>query len=78
MPDPNFELQQLAMADRHIERGEKIVADQELELMHLRLKDYDIELAERTLAVLEDSLQTMYRHRNMIVRTIQQIDRGLI
>ena len=29
MPDCNFELQQLALADRHIEKGEKRIADQE-------------------------------------------------
>jgi hypothetical protein len=77
MPDRDFEVRQLWLADRHIDRAEQIIADQELELERLRLKGYDTPLLERTLEVLKDSLRTMYEHRNIIIRTIQDIDRGL-
>ncbi len=76
--DRDFEVHQLWLADRHIDRAEQIIADQELELGRLRLKGYDTELAERTLEVFEDNLRTMYEHRDLIVRIIQQIDRNLI
>jgi len=75
--DRDFELQLLWLADRHIDRAEQIVADQELELGRLRLKGYDTGLAERTLEVFRDNLRTMCEHRDLIVRIIQQIDRGL-
>jgi hypothetical protein len=78
MPDRDFEVSQLWLADRHINRAEQIIADHELELERLQLKGYDTALLERTLEVLKDSLQTMYQHRNIIIRIIQQIDGGLV
>lgn len=78
MPDRDFEVRQLWLADRHIERGEQILADQRLEVARLRLKGYDSDLAERTLETFEDSLQIMYEHRNSIIRVIEQIDRELL
>jgi hypothetical protein len=78
MPDRAFEIEQLWRSERHIDRAQQIIADQQLELGRLRSKGYDTELAERTLEVLEDGLRTMYQHRNIIVMVIQQIDRGLV
>lgn len=78
MPDRDFEVRQLCLADRHIDRAEQIIAEQGLELERLRLKGYDTKLLERTLEVLEDSLRTMYEHRNIIVMTIRQIDQGSV
>ena len=78
MPDRNFEIQLLWLADRHIDRAEQIIADQELELGRLRLKGHDTELAARTLEAFKDSLKTMYQHRNLIVMIIEQIDQGLV
>lgn len=76
MPDRDFEMQQLRLADHHIERAKQIILDQELELRRLRLKGYDTELTEKTLEVFEDSLRAMYQHRDLIIRIIDQIDRG--
>jgi hypothetical protein len=78
MPDRAFEVRQLAMADRHIERAEQIIADQELDLDRLRLKGYDVELLERTLEVHKDSLRTMYEHRVIIMGVIEDIDLGRV
>jgi hypothetical protein len=77
MPDRDFEVRQLRLADRHIDRAVQIIADQQLEVGRLRLKGHDSELAERTLKAFEDSLQIMYEHRNSIIRVIEQIDRRL-
>lgn len=78
MPDRDFEVRQLWLADRHIDRAEQIIADQQLEIGRLRLKGYDSDLAERTLRVFEDSLQAMHQHRNSIVSAIKQIDQELL
>ncbi len=78
MPDRNFEILQLWWADRHIERAEQLIEDQQFELRKLRLKGHDTNLLEHTLQVFEDSLRTMYQHRKIIVSIIQQIDRGLV
>ena len=72
------DLQQLWLADRHIDRAEQIIADQQLELHRLRLKGYETALAERTLKAFEDSLLTMWEHRRIIRLVIDQIDRGLV
>ncbi len=55
-----------------------MIADHQLELNKLQLKGCDTELLQRTMEVFEDSLRTMCQHRDIIAKTIQLIDRGLI
>ncbi len=57
---------------------EEMIADHQLELNKLQLKGCDTELLQRTMEVFEDSLRTMCQHRDIIAKTIQLIDRGLI
>jgi uncharacterized protein with PIN domain len=77
MLDRDFEMEELRRADRHIDRAEQIIVDQQLELRRLRIKGYDTKLAERTLEIFEDSLRIMQQHRNIILNVIRQIDQGL-
>jgi hypothetical protein len=48
-----------------------------IELDKLRRDGHDTKLAEQTLKSFEDTLQTLREHRELIVKTIEQIDRGL-
>jgi hypothetical protein len=48
-----------------------------IELDKLRRDGHDTKLAEQTLKLFEDTLQTLHKHREHIVKTINQIDRGL-
>jgi hypothetical protein len=77
MLDREFEMEELRRADRHIDRAQQIIAEQQLELGRLRLKGYNTKLAEQTLEVFEEGLRTMDLHRDLIFRVIQQIDRGV-
>jgi hypothetical protein len=78
MPEREFEMRHLALADRHISRAEQIVTEAGTNIERLRRNGYDVELLERALEVHQHSLQTMYEHRDIIIRTIRQIDRGLV
>jgi hypothetical protein len=78
MPDRDFEMQELSLADRHVHQAEQIILDQRLEIARLRLKGYDTGLAEQALKVFNHTFQIMCLHRDNIAKTIQKIDRGLI
>jgi hypothetical protein len=76
--DRRAEVRHLEMADRHIATAEKNVAAQRMQLSKLQQGGHDVELAEKSLRALEDTLETMRAHRALIIQTIEQIDRGLI
>jgi len=76
--DRKAELRHLAEADRRIRDAERSVIDQSLELEKLGKRHHDTGLAEQTLSAFRAALATMRERRDMIVKTIEQIDRGLI
>lgn len=76
--DRQAEVDHLELADRHIALAEKNVSTQRIQLRKLRGGGHDVELAEKSLKALEDTLATMREHREIIIQTIEQIDRGLI
>jgi hypothetical protein len=75
--DREAELRRLAQADTLISNAERAITDQMIELDKLRRDGHDTKLAEQTLKLFEDTLQTLHKHREHIVKTINQIDRGL-
>lgn len=67
----------IAQADTHISNAERAITDQMIELDKLRRDGHDTKLSEQTLKSFEDTLQTLRGHRELIVKTIEQIDRDL-
>ena len=74
----NDELQRLREADRIIDGAETAVMEQIADFEKQRVYGHDADLAERTLRAFTNSLVALRQHRNLIVRTIEQMDRGLI
>lgn len=74
----NDELQRLREADRIIDGAETAVMEQIADFEKQRVYGPDADLAERTLRAFTNSLVALRQHRNLIVRTIEQMDRGLI
>jgi hypothetical protein len=72
-----IELQHLATADAHIAGAERVISEQKARVEKLRGGGRDAKLAEETLRAFEVNLQMMREHREVIVRTIEEIDRGL-
>jgi hypothetical protein len=75
--DREVELARLAEADRHIVNAERNVSEQSLLVEKLRRDGRDAKLAEETLRNFETALGTLRQHRDLIISTIEQIDRGL-
>ncbi len=67
----------LGEADRHIAVAERNVTEQQLRLDKLRADGHDTKTAEEMLRGFEGVLNTLREHRQMIVKTIDQIDKGL-
>lgn len=70
----DVELQHLAAADAYVARAECIVSEQAAKVEILRERGYDTALAEQTLRTFDITLQTLRDHRDVIIRTIAQID----
>jgi hypothetical protein len=75
--DREAEVQRLSEADQHIANAERAISEQVVQLESLRRDGHDMALAERTLRAFEDTLQTLREHRELIISTIEQIDKGL-
>jgi hypothetical protein len=68
----------LSQADRLIAEAERAIIDQIVDFDKDRVAGHDTAIAERTLRASTDNLKALRERRELIVRTIQQIDRGLI
>jgi hypothetical protein len=67
----------LGEADRHVATAEKSVSEQRMQVEKLRRDGQDVELAQRTLG-LRGIARDAARASLIIVRTIVQIDHGLV
>lgn len=76
--DRNTEVQRLADADRHINKAERVVSRQLVEVERLRDAGFSTALALRTLENFERALAAMQEHRNLIIKTIKGIDVGAL
>lgn len=76
--DRNAELQRLAEADSHIGHAEQEIGRQIVRVERLRIEGHDTALAERTLRNFQRTLEEMKEHRKIIIRTIEEIDAGLV
>ena len=76
--DRQAEVQRLSLANRHIVNAERNVTGQTFELERLRRGGHDTAMAERTLENFKGLLQALCNRRKLIIKTIEQIDRGLI
>jgi hypothetical protein len=73
----HLERQHLSLADAHVAKAERVIREQMAILEKLRCDGHDAALAEDTLRKFEASLQVMCEHRDLIIRTIDEIDRSL-
>ncbi len=76
--DRERELQRLSEADQHITNAEAAVTRQMVKLDELRRDAHDTSEAEATLKAFQDTLQTLREHRELILKTIEQIDQGIV
>lgn len=75
--DRNAEVERLGQADRHITVAEEHIPKQRLLLDTLRKDGHDTKIAEDMLNGFEQHLKTLHEHREIIFKTINQIDDGL-
>jgi len=73
-----MEVAMLSQADKLIAEAETAIIEQIAEFDKARVAGHDTTIAERTLRAFTDNLKALRERRELIVRTIQQIDRGLI
>jgi hypothetical protein len=76
--DRSTEVQRLAQADRHISDAERTISHQMVEIERQRELGHGAARAEHTLENFGRTLEVMQEHRKIIIRTIEQIDAGLI
>ena len=62
----------LALAIRHIVRGEEMVREQRDLIDRLAQRGYDTDLARLVLATMQTSLHQMKEHRRMIEQAIAE------
>jgi hypothetical protein len=73
----DLERQHLSAADEHIAKGERVIRVQMATLEQLRVDGHDTTLAEETLRAFEANMKIMCEHRDLIIRTLEEVDRGL-
>jgi uncharacterized protein involved in exopolysaccharide biosynthesis len=76
MPNLQFEQKQLQLADKHIATATRNIAKLKADLAAARTAGDDTELAQRALAAAENGLSAFLEHRELIVRTIADIEAG--
>jgi len=76
MPNLEFELEQLRVAERHIDEAAARIAHMRSTLQQERANGFAAVESERALRVAEESLETFHDHRRLIVQTIAQIRSG--
>jgi hypothetical protein len=74
--DRRAEELRLGQAEGRIVLAERHIANQQLLIDRLRAKGQDTETAEEMLRGFEHNLKTLHEHRQVIVKTIEQIDNG--
>jgi hypothetical protein len=72
-----LELRHLSTADARIATLERVVSEQMARVEKPRRDGHDMPLSEETLRTFEANLQLMHDHRDVIIRTIEEIDFGL-
>ena len=75
--DRQAEVERLGQADQHIATAERRITKQRLLVEELRADGHDTKVAEEMLRGFQENLQTLREHREIIIKTIEQIDRGL-
>lgn len=70
----NDEVIRLAKADRHIADAKRALANHSLEVERMRFDGEDTEQAEKLLVQMRTSLQEAISQREIIVKTIADID----
>jgi hypothetical protein len=78
MPNLEFELDQLAIADRHIRAAEASIARMRATLQQEREKGFDTTDAQRALQAVVVGLQAFEDHRRLIEQTIADIRAGTL
>ena len=76
MPERSEEMEHLALADSHILQAEKTVADLVAMVGVHNGRGADSTQAQESLAIARETLTQFRLHRDLIVRTIQDIDAG--
>ena len=76
--DRHAEELRLGQADGRIALAERHISNQQLLIDRLRADGHDTETAEKTLRCFESNLKTLYENRQLILKTIEQIDNGLV
>jgi hypothetical protein len=76
MPKLQDELDQLALADRHIATGVKGIAEMQHRLEIQRGVGGDIGVMEDSVSAAQQALQEFQIHRDLIAQTIQDIRTG--
>jgi len=76
--DRETEKRHLADADRHIVIAERNITEQRLQVDRLGQDGHDTRLAQKMLEQFEATLAVMVENREIIIRTIDEIDRGKI
>jgi len=76
--DRRAEELRLGQAEGRIAVAERLITDQQLLIERLRAKGRDTETAEEALRGFENNLKTLYELRQLVVKTIEKIDSGLV
>jgi hypothetical protein len=67
-----IEHEHLAQADRHIVRAEELVRDQRTLIERMAGHGHDTKMAEDLLHTMQETLERMYEHRDMIEARISR------
>ena len=76
MPNLQFELDQLALASRHIQAAEENIARMRTRISEERSQRVDTTESERALQVALETLSALVMHRDLISRMIDDIQSG--
>jgi hypothetical protein len=66
-----MELRHLEEANRHIAEGQHRIAEQKARIARLERDSHDTTASKELLEVLEETLELMMRHRDLILREIK-------
>jgi hypothetical protein len=68
-----MELRHLELAIRHIAEGQRRIAEQKARIAGLERDGRNTTASKELLEVLEETLELMMRHRDLILRELSQI-----
>jgi hypothetical protein len=78
MPNLDYEIEQLRLANEHIEKAAKSVAGLQAALSQQDWSGSDTQLSQRTLAAAKDGFRAFVAHRDHIMSTIEQLRAGAL